>query len=401
MGKRIVGKRFTPDAKDQQDMLVRRPSILHPRPRYLLQPQGSFIRHGLTQRQCETEALVQIVAGSDTTATTIRATLLYLLSTPRAYRALQAEIDAGIASGAISTPVSNAEANELPYLQGVILEGLRLHPPFTGLPFKVVPPEGDVMDGRRVPGGTLVAPNFAATGRHRGTFGADADVFRPERWIEAEPEKRGEMRRVAEMVFGYGRWGCAGKMIAFLELNKVFVEVSRLLDPLPPLCVSFLSPSLPRVGFKGGLSLTIRAICSSSAISTSSWSTPPSRGRASTTICICSATCGWRSRCGRARVEYDRGVVAPWTNIRNDSTPIFPLFSIVEERESHVRLSSVDVNGHGNENDNGDDNGDINENDNGDDNGDVNENDNGDGNGDVNGNSEGDSGKSRCGIISF
>ncbi|KAK3903682.1 Pisatin demethylase [Staphylotrichum tortipilum] len=212
MGERIVGKRFTPDAKDQQDML------------------GSFIRHGLTQRQCETEALVQIIAGSDTTATTIRATLLYLMSTPRAYKALQAEIDAGIASSAISSPVSNAEANELPYLQGVILEGLRLHPPFTGLPFKVVPPEGDTMDGRRVPGGTLVAPNFAATGRHRGTFGPDADVFRPERWIEAGPEQRGEMRRVAEMVFGYGRWGCAGKMIAFLELNKVFVELLRRFD---------------------------------------------------------------------------------------------------------------------------------------------------------------------------
>ncbi len=79
--------------------------------------QGSFIRHGLTQRQCETEALVQIIAGSDTTATTIRSTMLYLLSTPVAYRTLQAEIDAGVKSGRISNPVSNAEANELPYLQ--------------------------------------------------------------------------------------------------------------------------------------------------------------------------------------------------------------------------------------------------------------------------------------------
>jgi hypothetical protein len=60
-----------------------------------------------------------------------------------------------------------------------------------------------------------------------------------------------------------------------------------------------------------------------------------------------------------------------------------------------VRLSSVDVNGHGNENDNGDENGDVN--------GHGNENDNGDDNGDVNGNSEGDGdgGKPRCGIIPF
>jgi cytochrome P450 len=59
-------------------------------------------------------------------------------------------------------------------------------------------------------------------------FGADADVFRPERWIEAGGDERAEMRRVAELAFGYGRWGCAGKMIALLELNKVFVEVSFL-----------------------------------------------------------------------------------------------------------------------------------------------------------------------------
>lgn len=29
-----------------------------------------------------------------------------------------------------------------------------------------------------------------------------------------------------EMVFGYGRWMCAGNTVAFTELNKIFVEVS-------------------------------------------------------------------------------------------------------------------------------------------------------------------------------
>jgi hypothetical protein len=39
------------------------------------------------------------------------------MSTPRAYHALQAEIDEGIRAGKVSSPVTNAEANELPYLQ--------------------------------------------------------------------------------------------------------------------------------------------------------------------------------------------------------------------------------------------------------------------------------------------
>lgn len=57
-------------------------------------------------------------------------------------------------------------------------------------------------------------------------YGADADVFRPERWLEVEDEGRLEsMRRSVELVFGYGKYGCLGKGIAFLELNKVFAEV--------------------------------------------------------------------------------------------------------------------------------------------------------------------------------
>jgi cytochrome P450 len=56
-------------------------------------------------------------------------------------------------------------------------------------------------------------------------YGADADIFRPERWLEASGEKLEAMKRSSELVFGYGKYGCLGKTIAFLELNKVIAEV--------------------------------------------------------------------------------------------------------------------------------------------------------------------------------
>lgn len=62
--------------------------------------------------------------------------------------------------------------------------------------------------------------------RKSAVFGKDTDVFRPERWLEATEDQRSEMRHTVELVFGYGRWACAGKPIAFVELNKIFVEVS-------------------------------------------------------------------------------------------------------------------------------------------------------------------------------
>lgn len=98
--------------------------------------------------------------------------------------------------------------------------------PFTGLLMKKVPPEGDTINGMFVPGGTRIGHNTSAMQRSTAIFGDDVSIFRPERWLEASPEKVKEMATVVEMVFGYGRWMCAGKIIAFIELNKIFVEVS-------------------------------------------------------------------------------------------------------------------------------------------------------------------------------
>lgn len=92
---------------------------------------------------------------------------------------------------------------------------------------KQVPPEGDTFNGKFIPGGTRIAASIWSLTHSKAIFGADAELFRPERWIEADEATRNEMRRATEMVFGYGRWGCAGKSIAFMELNKIFFEVCR------------------------------------------------------------------------------------------------------------------------------------------------------------------------------
>ncbi|KAK4118520.1 cytochrome P450 [Parathielavia appendiculata] len=212
IAEKVVTKRFGPDAKDQQDML------------------GAFVRHGVTQRQCEIEVPFQLVAGSDTTATAIRGTMLHLTGTMHAYIKLQKEIDAAIAEGRISKPITAEEGKGLQYLQAVIYEGLRMQIPFSGLLMKQVPPEGDTIDGRIVPGGTRVGHNTKALMRRKDIFGDDADIFRPERWLGISPEQKQLMVQTTELVFGYGRWGCSGKSVAFLELNKIYVELLRRFD---------------------------------------------------------------------------------------------------------------------------------------------------------------------------
>lgn len=56
-------------------------------------------------------------AGSDSTASTIRATLLYIISTPRVYFKLKEVILEAVRKGRASSPIRQAEAKGLPYLQ--------------------------------------------------------------------------------------------------------------------------------------------------------------------------------------------------------------------------------------------------------------------------------------------
>ena len=127
--------------------------------------------------------------------------------------------------GKISSPITSAESRSLPYVQAVIKEGIRIHPPITGLLTKVVNPGGEVIKGRFVPGGTGIGHCGWGIQRQE-IFGNDVDVFRPERWIEASEAQRHEMDRTMELVFGTGRWGCLGKAIVWVELDIIFVEVS-------------------------------------------------------------------------------------------------------------------------------------------------------------------------------
>ncbi|TLS30395.1 hypothetical protein PpBr36_02539 [Pyricularia pennisetigena] len=209
----VVATRFGPEAKDRPDML------------------GSFVRNGLSQYQCEQEVMLQIVAGSDTTATALRGTLLRLCSTPKVYLKLQKEIDEAVRSGMVGEGVIHHEtAKKLPYLQAVIYEGLRLNPPFTGVLMKEVPPGGDEMDGVFIPAGVRIGVSAKSIQMRQDVYGHDVDLFRPERWTECDEQTRMRMAANTELVFGYGRWMCAGKNVAFMELNKVYFELLRRFD---------------------------------------------------------------------------------------------------------------------------------------------------------------------------
>jgi cytochrome P450 len=176
---------------------------------------GSFIKHGVTQLQAESESLLQVMAGADSTATAVRIIMYFIMINPLVYIKLRAELDDTNKRRILSWPgLSDAEAKSLHYLQAVINEGLRARPQGIGISTKWSPPEGDTLgDGRFIPSGMRIGWSAWGT-QYKETYGDDASYFSPERWLELEPgsERLLRMERTRELIFGNGRYEFLGKV---------------------------------------------------------------------------------------------------------------------------------------------------------------------------------------------
>ncbi|KAL3446982.1 cytochrome P450 [Aspergillus insuetus] len=176
--------------------------------------------------EIQNESCVAIFAGSDTTAIAIRSILYHLMKSPKAYNNLIAEIDEAGSDGRLSRPhIKYSEAIKLPYLVACCKEGMRMHPSVgLSLP-RYVPAGGRQIAGHYFPAGTKVGISAPVLHANKEIFGADADVFNPDRWITS-PEKIAEMDRHM-LHFGAGSRTCIGKNISLAEIHKMIPQLLR------------------------------------------------------------------------------------------------------------------------------------------------------------------------------
>jgi len=211
LAKEAAAERFGPGKKIQKDML------------------GSFVARGLTREETEAEIILQILAGSDTTATAIRTAMLLVATNPRVLRKLQAEIDS-VPPYPKGQVIRDETARSLPYLAAVVKEALRWAPPGMDLASKVVPQEGDEWNGIVLPPGTEIGWNAIGLMRVPELWGDDAEQFRPERWTDPEtaPSTLKDMETVGDLVFAGGsRYQCLGRIVALMEAKKALFELYR------------------------------------------------------------------------------------------------------------------------------------------------------------------------------
>ncbi|KAK0355057.1 hypothetical protein LTR91_013582 [Friedmanniomyces endolithicus] len=178
----------------------------------------------MTDRQVLSSCTSMIFAGSETTAISLSSIFYHLVKHPKVYQKLVEELDMAALNGTITErdhgKVSWAESQKLPYLDAVIQESFRMHPAAGLILERVVPPQGIEILGEHIPGGTIVGCNAWVLHRRAEIFGNDIDTFRPERWLEAKPDRLKEMKATM-FQFGAGARTCIGKNISLLEIYKL------------------------------------------------------------------------------------------------------------------------------------------------------------------------------------
>lgn len=167
---------------------------------YILKQQE---KHDLKQDEIVVNSALFIVAGSETTANLLSGLLARLVWNPDKYAKLCDEIRSSFKE---ESELNHANLSQCTYMNAVIEEALRIHPPVpTGL-LRTVPKGGDTIDGHVVPEGTSVAVSSWAASHNPVNF-RDCDSFIPERWLDKAYDT--DLKKAAQP-FSLGPRGCIG-----------------------------------------------------------------------------------------------------------------------------------------------------------------------------------------------
>jgi cytochrome P450 len=171
----------------------------------------------MTDQELRDELVTLLLAGHETTATSVAWAIERLVRHPDKLARLVAEID-------------EAEGDE--YMQAVISETLRVRP--------VVPLVVRVLQkplhvgARELPAGTRVVPSIYLTNRNPSVYDSPEE-FRPERFLEREGGR--DVNPYSWIPFGGGIRRCIGASFATLEMKLILQTM-----------LSELAPSLPARG---------------------------------------------------------------------------------------------------------------------------------------------------------
>jgi cytochrome P450 len=188
----IGDRRALPDLRERHDVLSR----------LLLADPGQ------SDKELRDHLITLLLAGHETTASTLAWTFHDLSRQPALLRRVQRA----------------ADEHDEHYLEAVIKESMRLRPVISQVARRLAEPAH--VGGYDLPAGVVVFPSIALVQRRPSVFPEPAD-FRPERFLDGSPPP------ATWIPFGGGIRRCLGAALAMTESQAVLGTVLRLVDLLP------------------------------------------------------------------------------------------------------------------------------------------------------------------------
>lgn len=128
------------------------------------------------------------MSASDTKVTSLRVTILHVVTDPLVYLRLSTKIRSAHEAGGLPPVVTVDESQQLVYLRGCLVKGPRVFPAVMALRKRVVPKDDDTICGPFLPEGTNIDINMRASIRDETSSAPESDIYRPDRRLDAVSE---------------------------------------------------------------------------------------------------------------------------------------------------------------------------------------------------------------------
>ncbi|KAK9711100.1 hypothetical protein K7432_008035 [Basidiobolus ranarum] len=173
----------------------------------------------LTNEELRSDLLVFFIAGHDTTANSLASALCYLAMYPECQEKARKEALAVLGDDPRTYPTLEQQAKELPYINAIMREAMRLVPPVPSLGAResTKPVE---FKGKVFPAGTKFAPHIYQMQRSE-KYWSEPEVFKPERFLTED-----NVTSYSWLPFGGGSRQCIGMNFSLMEQR---ISLSMLL----------------------------------------------------------------------------------------------------------------------------------------------------------------------------
>jgi cytochrome P450 len=199
------------------------------------------------RRRLRDELVTLLLAGHETTASTLSWTLYLVDRHPHVWERLHAEAVDVLGDG----PPDEAGLRRLEYTSAVVQEAMRLYPPVWILPR--LAQQDDEVAGYRVPAGADVVVCPYTLHRNPALW-TDPERFDPERFLGDHPVGR---PRYAYLPFGAGPRYCVGSALGMMEAVTVTALLARELRLRAVPGRPVVPEPMLSLRVRGGLSMTV------------------------------------------------------------------------------------------------------------------------------------------------